>query len=129
MRRTLLRVLIPGMALTAALVLAACGSSSNSSTSGSSSVSDAQSKYAAPTTAPDDAKKGGTLTVIAASDVDYIDPGAAYYQWSFMIDGATQSPLEAYAPADIDQPTPLLAESAPTSVTTARRSPTRSARA
>ncbi len=115
MRRSLLRVLIPGMALTAALVLAACGSSgSSSSTSSESSVSDAQSKYAAPTTAPDNAQKGGTLTVIAASDVDYIDPGAAYYQWSFMIDGATQTPLEAYAPADIEEPTPALATEAPT---------------
>ena len=29
-----------------------------------------------------------------------------------MVDAATQSPLEAYAPADIEQPTPLLAEAA-----------------
>ena len=50
--------------------------------------------------------------MIAASDVDYIDPGAAYYQWTFMIDAATQSPLEAYAPADVEEPTPLLATEA-----------------
>ena len=51
--------------------------------------------------------------MIAASDVDYIDPGAAYYQFTFMVTNATQSSLEAYAPADIEKATPLLAESAP----------------
>ena len=35
-----------------------------------------------PTAAPDGAQQGGDLTVIAASDVDYIDPGAAYYQFT-----------------------------------------------
>ena len=48
--------------------------------------------------------------MIAASDVDYIDPGAAYYQFTFMVTAATQSSLEAYAPADVEEPTPLLAE-------------------
>src|SRR5690606_23930450 len=32
---------------------------------------------------------------------------------TFMITGATQSPLEAYAPADIEEATPLLAEDKP----------------
>ena len=52
--------------------------------------------------------------MIAASDVDYIDPGAAYYQFTFMVTAATQSSLEAYAPADVEEPTPLLASAAPT---------------
>ena len=112
MRKKVLRVLIPGTLLIAALVLAACGSSDSSDSS--SQVSEAQQQYAAPTEAPSDAQAGGALNVIAASDVDYIDPGAAYYQWTFMIDAATQSPLEAYAPADIEEPTPLLATDKPT---------------
>ena len=37
-------------------------------------------------TAPASAKKGGTLTVLANGDVDYIDPGAAYYQPTYMVD-------------------------------------------
>lgn len=112
MRKQVLRVLIPGLFLVAALALVACGSGSSSDSS--SQVSEAQQQYAAPTEAPSDAQTGGALNVVAASDVDYIDPGAAYYQWTFMIDSATQSPLEAYAPADIEQPTPLLATDKPT---------------
>lgn len=110
MRQKLLRVILPGMLVAGVIALAACGSDSTDSTS---STEAAQKEFAAPTEAPSDAQSGGDLTVIAASDVDYIDPGAAYYQWTFMITGATQSPLEAYAPADIDKPTPLLATDAP----------------
>ncbi|MEZ5155806.1 MAG: ABC transporter substrate-binding protein [Solirubrobacterales bacterium] len=107
-----LRVLIPGTLLVAAAIaIAACGGSD--STSSSSSADDAAKQFAAPTEAPSDAQSGGALSVVAASDVDYIDPGAAYYQWTFMITGATQSPLEAYAPADIEEATPLLAEDKP----------------
>ena len=112
MRPKYFRVLTLGIAALAAVALAACGSSSDSSDS-SGAVSDAQAKLAAPTEAPADAQQGGDLTVIGASDVDYIDPGAAYYQTTFMITGATQSSLEAYAPADIEEPTPLLASEPP----------------
>ena len=125
MRQKLLRVTLPGILVVASIGLAACGSDSSSDSS--SSTADAQKEFAAPTEAPSDAQAGGDLTVIAASDVDYIDPGAAYYQWTFMVTSATQSSLEAYAPADIEKPTPLLAtEAHPRSATTARRSPTRS---
>jgi peptide/nickel transport system substrate-binding protein len=112
MRQKLLRVTLPGILVIASIALVACGSDSSSDSS--SSTEAAQKEYAAPTEAPSDAQAGGDLSVVAASDVDYIDPGAAYYQWTFMITGATQSPLEAYAPADIDHATPLLATEAPT---------------
>src|SRR4029079_12954972 len=111
MRMKVLRVLIPGTLVVAALVLAACGSSDSTSSSG---TSEAAKQYAAPTEAPSDAQSGGDLTVIAASDVDYIDPGAAYYQFTYMVTSATLSPLESYAPADIEQATPTLATEAPT---------------
>jgi peptide/nickel transport system substrate-binding protein len=110
MRTKALRVLVPGILLAAALAITACGGSDSTSSSG---TSEAAKQYAAPTEAPSDAQPGGSLDVIAASDVDYIDPGAAYYQWTFMIDAATQSPLESYAPADIEEPTPLLATDHP----------------
>jgi peptide/nickel transport system substrate-binding protein len=115
MRSKFLRVLVPGIFLIAAMALVACGSDGSSDSSDSSgSTEAAQKEYAAPTEAPADAQSGGDLTVIAASDVDYIDPGAAYYQYSYMVNSATQSSLEGYAPGDIDNPTPLLAEAAPT---------------
>ena len=81
MRRKWLRVLVPGIALIAALALAACGSDGSSdSTSARQQFQRHRGTVAAPTEAPADAQEGGSLNVIAASDVDYIDPGAAYYQ-------------------------------------------------
>ena len=116
MRHKLLRVLMPGTVAVASLALAACGSdgSSDGGDSASAGSTDAaQAEFAAPTEAPSDAQAGGDLTVIAASDVDYIDPGAAYYQFTFMVTAATQSSLEAYAPGDIEKATPLLAAEEP----------------
>jgi peptide/nickel transport system substrate-binding protein len=65
-------------------------------------------------TAPAGAVKGGTLTVIANSDVDYIDPGAAYYQPTYMVDLAADSPLMGWPPNDTAAPQPLLAAAQPT---------------
>ncbi len=115
MRGKLLRAFMLGTAFVASLALAACGSDGDSEDSTDSGATGAvPEEFAAPTTATSDAQPGGDLTVIAASDVDYIDPGAAYYQFTFMVTGATQSSLEAYAPGDIEQATPLLAAEAPT---------------
>ena len=102
-----------GAIVALALTVSACGDDDDSSTTASSSDS-GESQFPPPTEAPADAQEGGDLTVIAASDVDYIDPGASYYQFSYMVTSATQSPLEAYAPADVEEPTPLLATEAPT---------------
>src|SRR6058998_391107 len=87
MRSKLLRTLVGGLIAFVALGLAACGGDNNES------VSSEQAKYAPPTAAPDNAQQGGELTVLAAGDVDYIDPGAAYYQFSYMITQATQRGL------------------------------------
>ena len=100
-----------GAIVALALTVSACGSDSSSSTTSGSSEN---GEFAPSTAAPSGAQQGGDLTVIAASDVDYIDPGAAYYQFTFMVTSATQSSLEAYAPPDVEEPTPLLASAAPT---------------
>src|SRR2546423_15245178 len=88
--------------IAALLVALSCGSSSSSSNA-------TQSQFVAPTAPPGNAQKGGTLNVIAAGDVDYTDPGAAYYVFSYMITGATQRPLFSWQPDDTAQPTPDLA--------------------
>jgi peptide/nickel transport system substrate-binding protein len=93
---------------TTALGIAACGDSSSGS--GGDSGTD---QFAAPTEAPGDAQQGGSLTVLAASDVDYIDPGATYYQFGYLVTAATQSPLVGYGPDDVDAE-PLLAAEPPT---------------
>jgi peptide/nickel transport system substrate-binding protein len=62
------------------------------------------------TTAPKQAKTGGDLTMLYAADVDNIDPGIAYYQYSFNVMYATQRPLFSYKPDDPKTPAPDLAE-------------------
>src|SRR3954453_10778432 len=57
-------------------------------------------------------KKGGTLTMLSNGDVDYIDPGAAYYQFSFIFDYSIQRPLYSYKPDSTDA-VPDFAASAP----------------
>jgi peptide/nickel transport system substrate-binding protein len=64
-------------------------------------------------TAPANARRGGTLTVIAQGDVDFIDPGAAYYQPTYMLDLAADSPLMGWPPNDTAAPVPLLASGQP----------------
>ncbi len=50
--------------------------------------------------------------MLAAGDVDYIDPGAAYYQFTYMVDSATQRQLESWRRTTSSRPTPDLAEGA-----------------
>jgi peptide/nickel transport system substrate-binding protein len=64
-------------------------------------------------TAPQEAKKGGDLTVMYAGDVDNIDPGITYYQYGFNVAYATQRPLYSYKPDDAINPEPDLAEGPP----------------
>lgn len=124
-RSRLLGVFILGLLAVVSIGLAACGSSSKSSSSGSSSggssssssgssaVAAALAKYPARVAAPTTAQKGGTLTALSNGDVDYIDPGAAYYQPTYMVDLAVDSPLMGWPPADTAAPKPLLAASEP----------------
>jgi peptide/nickel transport system substrate-binding protein len=94
------------------LGLTACGSS-HSKTASSANNEQKEASYPARVTAPADAKRGGDLTVLANGDVDYIDPGAAYYQPTYMIDLAVDSPLMGWPPNDSAAPVPLLAAAAP----------------
>jgi ABC-type transport system substrate-binding protein len=102
MRSKLVWALMPVLIAALAFALSSCGGSSSSSNA-------TQSQFVAPTAPPGNAQKGGTLNVIAAGDVDYTDPGAAYYVFSYMITGATQRPLFSWQPDDTQQPTPDLA--------------------
>jgi peptide/nickel transport system substrate-binding protein len=85
------------VALTA--FVAACGSSSDKS-SGS-----AKKQQGAPTKG----KKGGKLTQLGASDVDFLDPGQTYYTGGFQVIYATQTTLYAPKPGEADA-VPALAE-------------------
>ncbi len=97
------RYLAPVLLVSAALVAAGCGSSGKS---GSSSNMVAKTQDLG-------GKKGGILKMLWSSDVDYIDPGAAYYQLSYMVDYATQRPLYSWSPDEEKTPTPDLADGQP----------------
>ena len=111
-----LRLLLPvPVLIVLAGVLSSCGSSGSSTSASSSSASSAiPSQFQAPTAAPSDAKSGGHLTVLSEGDIDYMDPGAAYYQFTYMMDEATQRGLMGWQPQDT-QPSPDLADGPPTS--------------
>ena len=112
--RTKLRWLLAlGAIVALALAVSACGSD-DSGDSSSSSSSSASGEFAPPTEAPCDAQQGGELTVISASDVDYMDPGAAYYQYT--LHGHLGDPVEprGLRADDVEEPTPLLATDHPT---------------
>ena len=102
------RLLVCGALLAFALPVAACGGDD-----GGGSASTADNQFPPPTAAPDGAQTGGDLKVLAAGDVDYIDPGASYYQFSYMVTGATQRGLLSWQPDDAVEPTPDLATGEP----------------
>jgi peptide/nickel transport system substrate-binding protein len=51
--------------------------------------------------------------VLSAGDVDHLDPGSAYYQFTYMVTYATQRPLYSFRPGATSVPTPDLAAGAP----------------
>jgi len=96
--------LIAAPLLVGLIALAGCGGSDNKSSSSSSGTPAAG--------APDNAKKGGTLTILASGDVDYIDPGQDYYQFGYQVEYSVNRTLYSFA-ADDTEARPDLATSAP----------------
>ena|SRR5215211_326824 len=82
------------------VVLAACGGGDDDGGGGGGASSTGEG-----------GKKGGKLTVLNVGDFEYADPGAAYYQFDYMVHYATQRPLYYYRPDQTTQPpTPDLAK-------------------
>jgi peptide/nickel transport system substrate-binding protein len=75
-----------------------------------SAVCAAAATAQAPTPAP---APGGALTMLAASDVDYLDPGQTYYTFGEMVTLATNRPLYSFTPDDALHPVPDLAAAEP----------------
>jgi peptide/nickel transport system substrate-binding protein len=93
-----------------AVGVAACGggSSGGDSSGGGSGTT-------GPTAVGGDApaKKGGKLVVLAAGDVDYVDPGQSYYVFGLMVSTAVNRQLYTYKPGDNEHATPDLATGPP----------------
>src|SRR4051794_23806282 len=87
MRKRWLRLALPASTLVVLVgALSSCGGGGGTSTSAVSSQ--IPSEFQAVTSAPSDAKSGGHLTVLAEGDIDYMDPGEAYYQFTYQMDFA-----------------------------------------
>ena len=69
-------------------------------------------EFAPVTAAPDGAQQGGELLVLNEGDIDYMDPGAAYYQVTYSLTLATQRTLMGWPP-NATQPAPDLADGQP----------------
>ena len=83
-------------------------------------------EFAPVTAAPDDAQEGGELTVLAAGDIDYMDPGAAYYQFTYMVTWRPSARCSAGSRTTQGADAGPGRRRAARSPTTARRSPSRS---
>ena len=114
MKRSLMRTMLAAVFLVALLALAACGEDEGgSSGTGGGSASTDLTKGTATENKPGEGKKGGTLTMLAAGDVDFIDPGMTYYSFAFGIMDALHRKLYSYKPDDPTKPVPDLAEGEP----------------
>ena len=110
-------------ACAAAIAIAGCGGGDDSSSSSSGTPAQSESDnpteqlFAGSATAnlkdPAQGKKGGTLTVLSAGDVDFLDPGKTYYVYSIGIMNALHRGLYAYLPQDASKPVPDLAADMP----------------
>jgi peptide/nickel transport system substrate-binding protein len=106
MQPRLRALLITLVATTCAIALAACGSDDDSSgVSGDD--------FAPTTEASDDAVEGGSLDVISSGFFDYLDPGAAFYNYTYVFTNAAHRGLMGWQPGDESQPSPDLAADDP----------------
>jgi peptide/nickel transport system substrate-binding protein len=108
-RRGVASLLVVMAAAAAVALLAGCGSSGKKTTTAA--------KQAGYTTPPPplntNGKKGGSITIDVAGDVDSMDPGYAYYAFDYQIQYALGRPLYSYK-ADSSTVVPDLATAMPT---------------
>jgi peptide/nickel transport system substrate-binding protein len=104
-----LRFLVVSALAALTLAVAACGDDDSSSPAKSTAST------AAATSTPDvtAGKKGGKLTMLASSDVDYLDPGHTYYTAGEQVDGAMGRTLYTIGPSDPTKTIPDIADGEP----------------
>ncbi|MET0555128.1 MAG: ABC transporter substrate-binding protein, partial [Vicinamibacteria bacterium] len=110
-------------ACAAAIAIVGCGGGDDGSSSSSGTPAQSESDnpteqlFAGSATAnlkdPAQGKKGGTLSVLSAGDVDFLDPGKTYYTYTIGIINALHRGLYAYLPQDASKPVPDLAADMP----------------
>lgn len=102
MKRLVRRGTTLAAVLTLGVFVTACGGSDDKKSSGGGGGTTAAA-----------GQPGGKVTVLSAGDVDFIDPGQAYYAFSYMVDYAMMRPLYSFKPGDIKHPQNDLASAPP----------------
>jgi peptide/nickel transport system substrate-binding protein len=108
MRRSVRWTLFASAMAALALFVAACGGSDNSSTNGGGGGASTSGG-----TEVKAGKPGGTLTYLAAGDVDYLDPGQTYYTFGYGVLYSTNRTLYSFKPDNSVKPVPDIAEGEP----------------
>jgi peptide/nickel transport system substrate-binding protein len=98
-------------AVFAMAAVAACGGDDDNG--GDSASTSSKSSKAAGPTAIKPGSAGGKLTVLAAGDVDYLDPGQDYYTFGYMVQYAVNRPLYSFKPDNSEKPVADLASGPP----------------
>jgi len=109
MRRSVRWTLFASVITALALFVAACGGNDNNNGGGGGGAS-------ATTGGGGEikqGKQGGTLTYLAAGDVDYLDSGQTYYTFGYMVLYSTNRTLYSFKPDDSVHPVPDLATGPP----------------
>jgi peptide/nickel transport system substrate-binding protein len=118
-----MRVLLALLAVTAMVGLAACGGSDSGDGGNAGGGQQADQKKesgpgallegTASANTGEEGKRGGKITMLAAGDVDFIDPGRTYYSFAIGIMQGLHRTLYSYGPSTTDEAIPDLAESQP----------------
>jgi peptide/nickel transport system substrate-binding protein len=106
MRRSVRWALLAGVVAALVMFAAACGSSNNNGGGGGATATVQKGQVA-------QGKQGGKLTYLAASDVDYLDPGQVYYTFGYVVLYSTNRTLYGFKPTDSVHPVPDLATGPP----------------
>jgi len=109
MRRSVRWTLFASVISALALFVAACGGNDNDNNGGGGGSSAKTSGG----TEIKQGKPGGTLTYLAAGDVDYLDSGQTYYTFGYMVLYSTNRTLYSFKPTDSVHPVPDLATGPP----------------
>jgi peptide/nickel transport system substrate-binding protein len=104
----LLRITAAAGAVATTVAIAGCGGDQNQGKGGASSAGETASA-----TAIKQGKAGGKLAVLAAGDIDYLDPGQVYATFGYMVQYAVNRTLYSYKPDDSGKPIADLATGPP----------------
>ena len=94
--------LVACLAAALSVAVTACGSSNDKSSSSSGSGGSLAK-----------GKTGGSVTALAAADVDYMDPGQVYYTFGYQVLYSTNRPLYSFSPDEPEKPQADLADGDP----------------